>query len=349
MVTKVLGIVLALLIFSFIIIFHEFGHYLLARKNDVQVNEFTLGFGPTIIGKKIGETLFAWKLLPFGGCCAMEGEDDESESDRAFCKKKVGQRFAIVFAGPFFNFILAYILAVVLLMCAGVDMPLISAVAENSGAEAAGLSEGDRITSMNGHHVFFYRDITLYMLMHQGETVDVTYVREGAKNTVTVTPKLSEETGSYIMGIYGSGIRQKVNPIKALGYGFCEVRYWIGYVVDCLKMMITGKVSANEISGPVGIVQVIGNTVTESSQDGVFYVFLNLLNISILLSANLGVMNLLPFPALDGGRLVFYIIEAIRRKKCDPRIENGVNFVGIIILFGLMFLILFNDVRKIFL
>ena len=164
-ITQILGIVVALLIFSFIIIFHEFGHYIVARKNDVQVNEFTLGFGPTIIGKKIGETLFAWKLLPFGGCCAMEGEDAESESDRAFCKKKVGQRFAIVFAGPFFNFILAYILAVVLLILAGVDMPVLSGVAEGSAAEAAGLKEGDRITSLNGRHVFFYRDITLYMLM----------------------------------------------------------------------------------------------------------------------------------------------------------------------------------------
>ena len=135
---KILGIVLALLVFSFIIIFHEFGHYLLARLNDVQVNEFTLGFGPTIIGKKIGETLFAWKLLPFGGSCAMEGEDDESESSRAFCKKKVWQRFSIVFAGPLFNFILAYILASILLICAGVDMPVLSGVAEGSAAESAG-------------------------------------------------------------------------------------------------------------------------------------------------------------------------------------------------------------------
>ena len=345
---KILGIVLALLVFSFIIIFHEFGHYLLARLNDVQVNEFTLGFGPTIIGKKVGETLFAWKLLPFGGSCAMEGEDDESESSRAFCKKKVWQRFSIVFAGPLFNFILAYILAAILLICAGVDMPVLSGVAEGSAAESAGLKEGERITSLNGHHVFFYRDITLYMLTHNGQTTDVTYVRNGVKDTVTLVPQYSEENGRYLLGIYGSAVREKVNPIKALGYGFCEVRYWISYVIESLKMMVTGKVSANEISGPVGIVQVIGDTVTESSQDGAFYVFLNLLNISILLSANLGVMNLLPFPALDGGRLVFYIIEAIRRKKCDPRIENGVNFVGIMLLFGLMFLIMFNDVRKIF-
>ena len=162
-----------------------------------------------------------------------------------------------------------------------------------------------------------------------------------------MTPRKDEESGRFLLGVYHTGEREHVGIIKTIGYSVCEVGYWIKYVIESLKMMITGKVSADDISGPVGIVKTIGDTVTASSADGALYVFLNVLNISILLTANLGVMNLLPFPALDGGRLVFFIVEAIRRKPAPAKVEGAVNFAGLVILFGLMFLIMFNDVRKI--
>ncbi len=343
----VISIIIAIFVFSFIIIFHELGHFSFAKMFDVQVNEFTLGFGPTIIGKQVGETLFAWKLLPFGGSCAMEGEDEESDSPRAFNKKKIWQKFLIVFFGPGFNFILAFLLSLLLTGVAGVDLPIVDTVIDGSPAYEAGVLPGDEIISLGGEKVNFYRDVRLYTVTDAGKTATMTLMRDGVEYSYTITPAYSEETGRYTYGVSWSGERTKVGFFDTIRYSLYEVGYWIKYVIKSLGMMVTGRVSANDISGPVGIVKTIGDTVIASSESGALYVFLNVLNISILLTANLGVMNLLPFPALDGGRLVMFIIEAIRRKPLPVKVEGAINMAGLMLLFGLMFLILFNDVRKI--
>lgn len=341
-------IIIAILIFSVIILFHELGHFLLAKKNGIRVNEFCLGLGPTLVGFTKGETKYSIHLLPFGGACMMEGEDGDSTDERAFTNKSVWARIAVVAAGPVFNFIMAFIFSVILMACIGYDKPVISGVMEGYPAEAAGMQEGDTILKMNNKHIHFCREINLYLYFHPGETVDITYERGGEVKEVTLTPAYDEESGGYYVGFYESNARTKVNAFEALKYGAYYTKYWVDVTFESVRMLFTGKVGVQDMSGPVGIVKTIGDTYEESKTDGAFYIFLNMLNISILLSANLGVMNLLPIPALDGGRLVFLIIEAIRRKRIDPEKEGMVHFVGMMCLMALMVFIMFSDISKLF-
>ena len=346
-----MSIVIAIIIFSLIIIFHELGHFLLAKKNGICVEEFSIGLGPRLIGKKIGETVYCIKLLPFGGACVMTGEDEASDDERAFGNKSVWARMAVVFAGPFFNFILAFVLAAVLIGVVGYDEPVVTSVTEGSPAEEAGIQAGDRIIRLNNMHIHVYREISNYLTLHPDkakEAVTVVYERDGEKYTTSLTPEYNEEAGRYLMGLQWDYSRTKGNIFSVIGYDAYEVKYWICITVDSLRLMVTGSVSANDISGPVGIISTIGSTYTESRAISLLAVFANLINISILLTANLGVMNLLPLPALDGGRLVFLIIEAIRGKRIDPDKEGMVHFVGLVLLLGLMVIIMFNDIHKLF-
>lgn len=338
--------IIAILLFSAIILFHELGHFLLAKANGIRVNEFSLGLGPTIVGFTKGETKYSIKLLPFGGACMMEGEDSQSDDDRSFQKKSVWARISVVAAGPIFNFIMAFVLAVIILGNIGISTPTVAQVEDGYGAQTAGLQAGDEIIKMNHKHIHFFKEISMYTLFHAGETVEVTYERNGERHIVEVQPTYDEEQGRYRYGIDGSGEYTKVGPIKTLQYSVYEVKYWIQYTVGSLKMLLTRQVSVNDLSGPVGIVKTIGDTYDMSKSDGAFYVWMNLLNLALLLSANLGVMNLLPIPALDGGRLVFLVIEAIRGKRVREDKEGMVHFIGLLCLFGLMILIMFNDIRK---
>lgn len=343
-----MNIVIAIILFSLIILFHELGHFLLAKINGVQVNEFCLGLGPTIVGIHGKETFYSLKLLPFGGACMMEGEDEESDSSRAFGKKGVWQRFSIVLAGPLFNFVLAWMLSIVILGMAGIDYPTIYRVTPGSPAAEAGIEDGDTILKFNHKNIHFYREISVYTYFHSGETIEVTWEHEGEKHTALVTPGYDEESGRYLFGFQGSYGRQKSSALRVLQHSFYEVGYWISTTIQSLGKLVTGQLNMNDLSGPVGIVKTIGDTYTQSSQDGLFYVFINMINMAILLSANLGVMNLLPLPALDGGRLVFFIIEAIRGKRIDPQKEGMVHYVGLIVLMIFMVVIMGNDIRKLF-
>ncbi len=343
-----MSIVLAIIIFSLIIIFHELGHFLVAKKCDVKVNEFCLGLGPTILHFTKGETTYSLKLFPFGGACMMEGEDEESSDGRAFNHKTVWQRFAIVFAGPFFNFIMAYVLSVILIGCIGYDTPTITGVMEGYSAEAEGMQAGDKILFLNNYRVHFYQEVSVYSFFHPGEEIKVTYERGGEKRTANITPTYNEEEGRYLLGILGNYTREKGSVPDTMRYGFYEMKYQIYSTFQSLKMLFTGKLSVNDMSGPVGIVKTIGDTYDQSVSSGAFYVVMNMLNIAILLSANLGVMNLLPLPALDGGRLVFFIVEAIRGRRVNEELEGKVHLIGFALLMVLMVVIMFNDIQKLF-
>ncbi|MFP3155115.1 RIP metalloprotease RseP [Lachnospiraceae bacterium ZAX-1] len=340
--------VIAIIIFSIIILFHELGHFLLAKKNGIRVNEFSLGLGPTIIGVTKGETKYSLKLLPFGGACMMEGEDGESKDARAFPNKSVPARMSVIAAGPIFNFVMAFVFAFILIACVGYDKPVITDVSDNFPAKEAGMQGGDKIISMNGYKTHFYREISLYPYFHSGEKIRIVYERNKERFEVNLTPLYDEETGRYRLGVVGTGAREKGTVVETLQNSVYELKYWVYTTVQSLKMLITGKVGVKDLSGPVGIVRTIGDTYDESRNEGGYMVFLNMLNISILLSVNLGVMNLLPLPALDGGRLVFLVIEGIRKKRMDPGKEGMVHFVGLMLLMALMVFVMFNDIRKIF-
>lgn len=278
----------------------------------------------------------------------MEGEDEDSEDDRAFNKKSVWARMAVVFAGPAFNFILAFLLAIVVIAVAGFDRPVVADVMEGYPAEQAGLQAGDVITELNGKNIHLYREVSIYTYLHSKENIEVEYQRDGETYTCTMTPQYDEESERYLFGIYGNSQRERGNVLQVIQYSFYEVKYWISTTLESLKMLVTGQVSFNELSGPVGIVKSIGDTYDAVKPGGFLLIFLNLMNYSIMLSANLGVMNLLPLPALDGGRLFFLIIEAIRGKRINPEREGMVHFAGLMLLMLLMVVVMFNDIRKLF-
>ena len=429
-----MNILLAIVIFSLIILFHEFGHFIVAKANKIRVNEFTLGLGPTIVGFKKGETKYCLKLLPFGGSCVMD-EDVEAEAgdDRAFNNKSVWARLSVVAAGPLFNFIMAFILALVIILIIGYDRPVVNYVEEGSAAYEAGLQEGDVILKLNGSKVKLSREVsfeqsifpeeTMELVVERqengktvnktisikpdkienymvgisfyedsrmvygvnedspaekggmkasdeiiaingtevstyeeisesikqcgGENLDFTVMRDGKEVSLSITP---EYVVSYSHGFYtDTNINREKNGIlKAVQYGFYEVGYWIDTTLTSLKLLVTGGVGFDQVSGPVGIVSVIGDTYNESKQDGWLYVFLNMTNLAILLSANLGVMNLLPIPALDGGRILFFLIEGITGKKLPQKVEGIIHMIGFALLMLLMIVVLGNDILKLF-
>ena len=217
----------------------------------------------------------------------------------------------------------------------------------DSAAVEAAMEDGDQIISINGSRTFLYREVSLYSSLHQGQTATVVFERNGEKQTVVLTPKQSD-TGAYLYGFSRTIQREKGGALETVEYSCAEIRYWLKATVESLKMLIGGQVGLEEMSGPVGIVSTIGDTYKESRVDGWYYVTMNMIMIAILLSVNLGVMNLLPIPALDGGRLVFLIIEAIRGKAIPAEKESMVHFTGFVLLMGLMAVILFSDLRKLF-
>lgn len=340
-------IIIAILIFSAIVLFHELGHFLFAKRAGIKVNEFSLGLGPTLCGVQKGETFYSIKLLPFGGACMMEGEDAESESDRAFNNKSVLNRISVVAAGPIFNFILAFVLAIIVIALMGFDSTQVRGVIDDYPVAQAGIVPGDTITKINNQHVYVGREINLFLSLNPGKEFDLTYERDGKKNTVTIVPEYDEESGRYLAGFTGLTSREKGNVFEVIKYSAFEVRYWIKTTFQSLGMLLTGKVGLKDLSGPVGIVDVIGDTYEESKSDGALYVFVNMVNMAILLTANLGVMNLLPLPALDGGRLVFLIIEGITKKRVPEKIEGTIHFVGLVLLLILMVFVMGNDIFKI--
>lgn len=343
-----MSIVIALLVFSVIILFHEFGHFLLAKLNKITVVEFSLGMGPRLLSFEAGGTRYSWKLLPFGGSCMMLGEDGEEEEEGSFGSKSVWARMSVIAAGPIFNFLLAFIMALFIVGNLGYDVPVLLNVTEGMPAADAGLQAGDRIVKMNGKRIHLYREVQNYSMFHQGETVIFQYERDGELHEATVTPELTN--GSYKYGIGGNiNYRQKTNVLETLEYSAYEVYYWIDTTVSSLGLLFKGGVQLDDMSGPVGVVDAIGTTYQESRDEGAFYVWMNLLNIAILLSANLGVMNLLPIPALDGGRLIFLIVEAIRRRRVEPELEAKIHFAGLMLPMLLMVVVMFNDVKKLIL
>lgn len=428
-----ISIVIALIIFSLLVLIHEFGHFLFAKKNGVVVNEFSIGMGPRIFSRvaKSG-TRYSFKIFPIGGSCAMLGEDEDNEEEGSFNSKSIWARMAIVFGGPLFNFVLAFLLALIVIGFNGADVPYVVKVDKNSPAYEAGIREGDRITNYNGAFAGVSREIYLeeYANPLGGDEMSVTFVRGGKKQTVKYKPaadkkyrvgmtysagdspaeistlakgssmekagvrvedevveingvKISsgnelsayiennpfsdkkveitlkrkgkeikvtaqpEETVIYTPGFYYNPAREKQSIWGTIKYSAVELRYEINTVLKSLKMLVTGKVSANEVSGPVGIVNVIGDTYSQTKSDGFSVTFFTMMNLAIMLSANLGVMNLLPIPALDGGRLFLYIIELIIRKPIPKDKEGLIHFIGFVLLMVLMVFLVFNDIRKI--
>ena len=343
-----MGIIIAILLFSFIIIFHELGHFLLAKANGIRVDEFSLGLGPTLIGKQIGGTFFCIKLLPFGGACMMGEDDADDTSEGSFNSKSVWARISVIAAGPVFNLILAWIFCVILIGATGYQSTEITSVLDGYSAQEEGLQPGDVIKEINGRNVHLWDGVRLYTLTHPNDTpYEVVYERDGEEYTAMIEPRQLEGDGSPLLGVTSENF-ERPGVFGSMQYGMYKLKYWINYTVDSLRMLVTGQVGIKDMSGPVGIVNVVDDVYQSAAPAGVLAIILNLMNFGTFLSANLGVVNLLPIPALDGGRLVFLIIEAVRRKRVPPEKEGMVHFAGFALLMVLMVVVMYNDIMKLF-
>ena len=358
------GYLAAVVVLGGIILFHEFGHYLLARLNGVAVVEFSVGFGPRIlswVSRKTG-IRYSLKLLPLGGSCAMLGEFGEDEDEKeeipdvkgvSFFDRGPLAKMAVIAAGPIFNFILAFVFSLVILSWAGIDPAVIAGTSEGMPAETAGLKEGDVITKLDGRKIHLSREISMYLMTAGQDPVQVEYRRydETSSSWTTEHTVIQPEfkDGRYYLGVILQGHRDAPESlVQVLQYSVYEVRYWILTVLDSLKMIVGGKVTTNDIAGPVRIVTIIDQTVEENTQYGFVTVVMNLLNLMVMFSANLGVMNLLPFPALDGGRLVFLFWELVTGHPVSQRIEGAVNMTGMALLMTFMVFVVLNDLRILF-
>lgn len=352
-----LNILAAILLFGLIILIHEFGHFLFAKLGGIAVLEFSIGMGPRLCSFVKGETRYSLKLLPFGGSCAMEGEDSGSQAPKAFNNKPVWTRIAVIAAGPVFNFILAFFFAMVIVAQIGHDKPVIYDVNEGSPAQEAGLQAGDKITRINNYKVSAYRDVSLYLLTHPGETVTIRYERpaggsweEGGaseRRMAEMTPVYNAEYNSYMIGVQFLGYEKAANPLEFLSYSVYEVKYCISSTLQSFGMLFRRQIQVDDaVAGPVQIVTMVGETVGEGREAGAAAVLFVMSNWILLLSSSLGIMNLLPIPALDGGRLLFLLIELVRGKPVDPEKEGMVHMAGMMVLMALMVFVLFNDIRK---
>lgn len=345
-------IIVALIIFGFLVLFHELGHFTAARICGVKVLEFAVGMGPKLWSVRPKETTYSLRILPIGGFCSMLGEDQEGTEnlEGSFQSKSAWQRFFVIAMGPIFNFLLAFLLALFVIGNAGVDLPVLTGVETGYPAEEAGLQAGDTILSVNGKHIDFMRELTEILYYHPADQIVLTVSRgaDGAEEkTVTLTPRYDESSGRYLIGIqYSSGRTPAGGAASLIYYAAQEVRWTIESTISGLSMMIRGALSPDDLTGPVGIVSVIGNTVEETEQYGLLVVLLNLADLALLISANLGVMNLLPLPALDGGRLVFCLIEILFRRPVNRNVEGYIHFAGFVLLMILMVFIMFHDIWR---
>lgn len=344
-----MSIVIAILIFGLIIFIHELGHFLVAKACGVRVNEFALGMGPQLIHFKKGETTYSLRLFPIGGFCAMEGEDSQSTDERAFCKKPVWKRIFIVVAGAAMNMILGFVLIVIM---HSVDDALTTTenswFEDNAMSHSTGLEKGDEIIEINGMRIFTDLDISYQFSSDKDGIFDMVVKRNGEK------VKLSDVRFQMSDGSLHIDFKvrpEKVTPLSVLKMSFRSTASYARLIWISLGDLVTGQYKINDLSGPVGIVDTLGQVVeSETGEDGGIdwgALMDKLLYLSAFMTINVGIFNLLPLPALDGGRLMFLIVEGIRRKPVKPEHEGMVHFIGLALLMFLMLIITSNDIIRI--
>lgn len=332
----------ALLIFCVLIFIHEFGHFITAKMSGMTVHEFSIGMGPKLVGFGKKGTQYSLRLLPLGGYVKLEGEDGSSEDPNAFCHKSALKRFAVLFAGAFMNVLLGFIVFVIIFsFTSSIASNTVGDVVDGSPFYEAGIEAGDTITNMKGEKystsVHSFRDINLFVSLNGESEAEITFKRGNEKFTKTITPSASIEEGKIIFGMVPASEGNSLWNIICLG--FWECIFVIKSVILSLWWLITGMIPASSMSGPVAIVGEIGSA-AKMGISSVMY-------LAAFISVNLGVMNLLPIPALDGGRILFLIIEKIRGKKMDPEKEGMINFVFFALLIALMVFVTFSDIKKI--
>jgi regulator of sigma E protease len=337
-----------------LIVFHEFGHFIVAKLCGVGVLTFSVGFGPKLFVRKKGETEYALSAFPLGGYVKMIGEDPDEEvsqadRERSFAHKSLFKRCAIVFAGPGFNLMLAVLLLMLVFVFYGVPVmsTLVSGVEKGSPAEQAGIAKGDRIVAIDGKPVAEWEELSQTIKGSQGKPINLEIRRGSETIKVAVQPTkkegksiFGERKDDWMIGIGSQGTIEKGKPGLAVGKAFTQTWDYIKITLLAFYKMITGDVSPKNIGGPILIAQMAG----QQAQEGVG----NFLHFLAVLSINLGVLNLLPVPVLDGGHLLFFLVEAVIRKPVSVRVREMAQQVGICLLALLMVYAFYNDIVRFF-
>ena len=337
----------AILLFVIVIIIHEFGHFIVAKLCKIKVNEFSVGFDPQLFKKKIKDTEYSLRLIPFGGFCAMEGEDEDSTDPNAFNNKKAWQRFLVVAAGAVFNIVLGFVIAFIIVVPKQqYASTTVSKFDENAVSCNYGLKTGDEIVKVNGRSIVSSYDLSYVLSTDEDGTVDMVVKRNKEKialdnvkfKTTTFDEGTRNERNVISLDFYVVPIEKTFSSVISQTFkttvSYCKIVYM------SLADLISGQFGLSEISGPVGIVQAVSDAAKQSLS--------SLLIISLLITVNLGIMNLLPLPALDGGRLVFILIEMIFRKPVPKKYEGWVHAAGLIILLIFISVVTFSDILKLF-
>ncbi len=349
------GILAAIAVLGILIVVHEFGHFIVAKKTGVGVLKFSVGFGPKLFGRTVGGTEYVVSAIPLGGFVKMVGEDPESDEpvDEAisFSHQPLWKRCAIVLAGPVFNLIFAFVAISAIFFAYGVPIPeegaKVGLLQEGKPAEAAGFAKGDLITGIDGRPIAAWDELSDAIRGSGGKPLSVEVERTGQKLNLTVTPEKQEQknlfgevTGPsyYAIGIGHATDRRSVGPFEAIINGFEETIWLIEMTITGVYKMVRNDIPASEIGGPLLIVQTAG----AQAQVGIEA----LGRFTAFISINLGILNLLPIPILDGGHLLFFLIEAVMRRPLDLRQREMAQQVGLVILIGLMALAFYNDIGR---
>lgn len=328
----------AVLMFLILIVIHEFGHFITAKMFKIKVNEFAVGFGPKLFKIQGKETLYRFNLIPFGGYCAMEGEDDESTDERAFCNAKAYKRFIVTVAGAAFNLLLG-LLVVCIIICSGnlVGTTVVAQFDENAISCDSGLMVGDEITHIEGRRMYTTQDVAYAFTAVEDGSLEIVVKRNGEKVVLSdVTFATETEDGINYVSLDFKFLGERKNFFNVIEATFKTTFSYCRVVWFSLVDLITGRFGISAVSGPVGVTATIG----QAAKLGI----LNLLPIMALITVNLGIFNLLPVPALDGGRLVFILLEMILRRPVAKKYEGIIHTVGLVLLLGLMVIITFKDV-----
>ncbi|HYE83879.1 MAG TPA: RIP metalloprotease RseP [Clostridia bacterium] len=325
-------IIIAILVFNAIVFFHEGGHFIAARLSGIKVVEFSLGMGPKLIGTKIGETIYSLRAFPIGGSCLMLGEDEDKAEPGAFNNSPITSRIATIVSGPLVNLLVAIL--IYSLVITPVAAPVIGQVTKGMPAETAGIVAGDTIVDINDVKISNWQEMKPEIAKHEGEEITVTLENKGVQRDVKLTPVKNPGTDDIVIGV--------AQKVKIGGFSIIEgIRTTVNIskmMLDFLGQLVIGKANAEEVSGPISILVYMN----EAAKAG----FLTVLYLTAIISLNLAILNLLPVPALDGGRLLFLLVELIRRKPVPAEKEGMVHFVGLMALMALSIFLMYRDIIR---